>query len=60
MVNRLAPAPAVDDREVDERRRRRRAPGPFVPIGSAVTWTYLVTNTGNVPLSAVNVTDDRA
>ena len=28
------------------------------PIGSTVTWTYEVTNPGNVPLSDVVVTDD--
>jgi uncharacterized repeat protein (TIGR01451 family) len=32
--------------------------GPFVPVGSTVTWTYIVTNTGNVTLSNVVVTDD--
>ena len=34
------------------------APGPHVPVGSTVTFTYVVTNTGNVPLSSVTVTDD--
>ena len=33
--------------------------GPFVPIGSTVTWTYVVTNPGQVPLSNVTVTDNR-
>jgi uncharacterized repeat protein (TIGR01451 family) len=33
--------------------------GPLVPVGSTVTWTYNVTNTGNVPLGGVVVTDDR-
>ena len=33
--------------------------GPLIIIGSPVTWTYVVTNTGNVPLSNVVVTDDR-
>ncbi len=32
--------------------------GPLVPVGSTVTWTYNVTNTGNVPLSGVTVTDN--
>ncbi|MGH9042580.1 MAG: DUF7507 domain-containing protein [Acidimicrobiia bacterium] len=32
-------------------------PNPFTPPGE-VTYTYLVTNTGDVPLSAVTVTDD--
>ena len=29
--------------------------GPLVPVGSTVTFTYVVTNTGNVPLSGVTV-----
>jgi hypothetical protein len=33
--------------------------GPKIPIGGAVTWTYIVTNTGNVTLAQVNVTDDK-
>jgi uncharacterized repeat protein (TIGR01451 family) len=32
--------------------------GPFVEVGSTVTWTYVVSNTGEVPLSDVTVTDD--
>ena len=35
------------------------APGPTIVVGSAVTWTYVVTNTGTVPLSSVSVVDDR-
>ncbi len=34
------------------------APGPVVPAGGPVTWTYTVTNTGNGPLSNIVVTDD--
>jgi len=33
-------------------------PGPSVPIGSTVTFTYTVTNSGNGPLSNVTVRDD--
>jgi uncharacterized repeat protein (TIGR01451 family) len=33
-------------------------PGPLLLVGSQVTWTYQVTNTGNVTLSSVTVTDD--
>ncbi|HYW80082.1 MAG TPA: hypothetical protein VE890_10925, partial [Thermoguttaceae bacterium] len=32
--------------------------GPIVPVGSTVTWTYDVTNPGNLPLADVVVTDD--
>ncbi|MFN8639649.1 MAG: hypothetical protein U0360_09380 [Dehalococcoidia bacterium] len=35
------------------------APGPSITVGSAVTWTYVVTNTGNVSLTSVVVTDDK-
>jgi uncharacterized repeat protein (TIGR01451 family) len=33
---------------------------PVVAVGSTVTWTYDVTNTGNVPLSNVSVSDNQA
>jgi len=28
-------------------------PGPYIPVGDSVTWTYVVTNTGNVTLNKV-------
>ncbi len=34
-------------------------PGPYINTGNAVFWTYHVTNTGNVTLTDVIVTDDR-
>jgi hypothetical protein len=34
-------------------------PGPTIPVGAAVSWAYLVTNTGEVGLLGVTVTDDR-
>src|SRR5438105_3399965 len=36
------------------------APGPTIAAGATVTWNYLLTNTGNVTLSNVAVTDDKA
>lgn len=36
------------------------APGPALQTGSAVTWTYQVTNTGNTTLDPVTVTDKDA
>ena len=35
------------------------APGPTITVGSPVTWTYLVSNTGTMPLTGVVVVDDR-
>lgn len=35
------------------------APGPEIAIGSALLWTYVVTNTGNVSLTQVQVVDDK-
>ena len=33
--------------------------GPLVPVGGDVTWTYVVTNTGNIVLNEVAVVDDQ-
>ncbi len=35
------------------------APGPIILVGSAVTWRYVVTNTGTTNLTGVVVVDDR-
>ncbi|MCL1593938.1 MAG: DUF11 domain-containing protein, partial [Actinomycetia bacterium] len=31
--------------------------GPFVEVDGAITWTYVVTNPGDLPLSSVSVSD---
>ncbi|HET9226813.1 MAG TPA: hypothetical protein VFR31_09110, partial [Thermoanaerobaculia bacterium] len=35
------------------------APGPSLPVGSTVTWSYRVTNTGTDPLNQIAVQDDQ-
>jgi len=34
-------------------------PGPSILVGSTVTWRYVVTNTGTVPLAGVAVVDNK-
>jgi hypothetical protein len=34
------------------------APGPYILVGETVTWTYRITNTGNVSLNEVFLVDD--
>ena len=34
-------------------------PGPTLYVGDSITWQYVVTNTGNVPLENIAVTDDQ-
>ncbi len=34
-------------------------PGPTLPVGSTAHFTYVVRNTGNIPLTDVTVTDDK-
>jgi hypothetical protein len=33
-------------------------PGPYIHTSEMITWTYGITNTGNVPLSSIQVRDD--
>ena len=34
-------------------------PGPSIPVGDDIAWTYQVTDTGNVPIIRVALTDDQ-
>jgi hypothetical protein len=43
--------PGDRPRQAHQRHRQRRAPASSCPVGSTVTFTYVVTNPGNVPLS---------
>ncbi|TDT16750.1 putative repeat protein (TIGR01451 family) [Ilumatobacter fluminis] len=50
--------PAIDVEKSTNGVDADEAPGPVVPIGDVVVWEYVVTNTGNVALTNVVVTDD--
>ena len=55
----FAAAPAIEVLKSVNGQDANSAPGPHVPVGSTLTFTYLVANTGNVPLLSVAVTDDK-
>ncbi|WP_440954461.1 DUF7507 domain-containing protein [Methanosarcina sp. Mfa9] len=52
-------APAIDIEKATNGEDADEPTGPYIPVGNEVEWTYLVTNTGNVPLANITVTDDR-
>lgn len=52
------PDPTVDVKKYVNGVDAQTTPGPSVPRGSAVTWTYDITNTGNTFLKNVTLVDD--
>jgi hypothetical protein len=57
--NYFGSAPAITILKKTNNTNNDMAPGPTVAVGSTVTWTYIVTNTGNVSLTGVAVTDNK-
>ncbi|HEV2843212.1 MAG TPA: hypothetical protein VG477_00060 [Thermoanaerobaculia bacterium] len=53
------PKPGISLKKYTNGQDADTAPGPEIPVGNAVHWTYIVTNTGGTSLSNVKVTDDR-
>jgi hypothetical protein len=51
--------PSVDIEKATNGQDADEPSGPWVRTGTTVRWSYVVTNTGNVPLTDVTVTDDR-
>lgn len=51
--------PAVEIQKSTNGHDADSAPGPDLTIGSPVSWTYVVSNTGTVPLSGISVVDDQ-
>ena len=55
----VAVGPSVDIEKSTNGVDADTAPGPSLLVGTAVTWSYLVTNTGTVALTGILVVDDR-
>jgi uncharacterized repeat protein (TIGR01451 family) len=53
-----APAPGIHIEKETNGDDADLPTGPYIHVDSTVTWTYTVTNTGNVPLSSVTVLDN--
>jgi uncharacterized repeat protein (TIGR01451 family) len=58
-ANYFGDAPAVSIVEFVNGQDADSPTGPHVQVGSTVTFTYVITNTGNVALANVVVTDDK-
>ena len=52
-------APGIEIEKATNSEDADAAPGPSLDVDEAVEWTYEVTNTGDLPLSNVVVTDDQ-
>ena len=50
--------PAIDIEKATNGEDADLPPGPHIPVGDPVNWTYEVENTGNVSLTGLTVTDD--
>jgi uncharacterized repeat protein (TIGR01451 family) len=55
----LLNVPAISLQKLTNGIDANSAPGPTLAAGSPVTWTYVITNTGNEALTDILVTDDK-
>ncbi len=51
--------PGIDVEKLTNGFDADQPPGPTLNVGDTVTWTYIVTNTGDVDLENLEVTDDK-
>ena len=55
----IQPVPAIDIEKLTNGQDADSGYGPQITIGDPVEWTYVVTNTGNVELTGITVTDSQ-
>ncbi|NLF03198.1 MAG: VWA domain-containing protein, partial [Anaerolineales bacterium] len=58
VMNYATPAPGIDIKKYTNDEDADEPTGPYIAVGGAVTWKYVVTNTGNVDLTNLVITDD--
>jgi uncharacterized repeat protein (TIGR01451 family) len=58
-VNVGGAVPAIEIQKATNGEDADDPPGPYIPVGEPVTWTYAITNTGNITLTAVTVEDNQ-
>ncbi|MES1242389.1 MAG: hypothetical protein ABUT39_12280 [Acidobacteriota bacterium] len=58
LPRKITPGPGIEILKVTNGEDADAAPGPSIPVGATVTWEYLVSNIGDVPLTDVVVEDD--
>jgi hypothetical protein len=58
LPRKLHPGPGIEILKVTNGEDADAAPGPSIPVGDTVTWEYLVSNIGDVPLTGIVVEDD--
>lgn len=51
--------PSIDLEKMTNGDDADAAPGPLIPVDDPVMWTYVITNTGNVTVTNVVLTDDQ-
>ena len=52
-------SPAIDIEKATNGQDADSPPGPDITAGTSVNWSYVVTNSGNITLSNISVTDDQ-
>jgi len=59
VLSAFVPNPAIDIEKSTNGEDADEPTGPVLNVGDKVTWEYVVTNTGNVPLTDIVITDDQ-
>jgi hypothetical protein len=59
ICNYIPPATGITIEKATNGQDADIATGPLIPVGAAVTWSYVVRNTSNVTLTDISASDDK-